>query len=131
MKGCVALAAGLLLGAGAAVAQGDDSCAGRVVVNSVYATGGGGGVPFEYFAQVQNQTEQPRRYTLTFSGFPEGATVMRRVSGGPLRPYEQDTQRFGRGDQPGLQLRDVTVVTDREGGSAGPTVTLSGCGVAR
>lgn len=123
MRWTVAL---LLLAGGTAQAQGDDACAGRVVVNAVYAANGSTETGFDYFVQVQNQSEVPRRYALAFSGFPDGVVPVARLSGSLLRPFEQATIRFGHGPRAELRLPDVTVAYDAAG-AAGPSVTLSGC----
>lgn len=123
----VALVLALLAPAGAAT-QADDSCAGRVFVNSVYAAEGGGGRLFVYFVQVQNRTLQERRVTLSFAGFPGGAVESPRLAAGPLRPYEQVSVRFGQGDRSDLRIEDVAVAYDGEAARHGrPSVTLSGC----
>ncbi|WP_376100043.1 hypothetical protein ACE7GA_13085 [Roseomonas sp. CCTCC AB2023176] len=104
-------AAAALLALPAATLMGTDARAQTAVpceiaVNSVY-TNGIGQNQFEYFVQVQNRGNEARQVSVGFGNFPQDVTLFSPQVTLTLRPYQQETVRFGRG----TRTNDITLGT--------------------
>jgi hypothetical protein len=108
-------------------AQGQTSCAGRVVIDAIYQTQTGGN-HYEYFFSLRNGTRGAVTVDVAITGFPAGVTLFSpSLPGIPLGGYAtRSAVRFGRGTSGNIGNGTVTRAYDASPGS-GPTVRLTNC----
>jgi len=112
---------------GVAQAQPNNSCAGRVVIDTIYQTGVGGG-NHEYFFNLRNATRKTITVDVSMAGFPAGVTLFSpSLPGIPLSAFASRTAlKFGRGTWGQVNVGTVSRVYDSGAGS-GPTIRLTNC----
>lgn len=100
------------------------ACRGKIVIDSVYGRGLGGG-RYEYYLQIHNATSEPLHWQLNFKDLPSGVRADRSELSAqqPLAAHSTLTLRFATGTNASMNLNSVSLGYD----VSGKNITASNC----
>ena len=122
------LTAGTMMAAGTFAAHAQTTCKGKVSLDSVYQTSKGAG-NYEYFVQLRNASNAPVTATVQFAMFPREVSLFSSTMPNiVLKPYGNQTLKFGTGTLTTINLHTVQISYDRAAsGGSKPSVLVDRC----
>ncbi|WP_424814564.1 hypothetical protein [Roseococcus sp. YIM B11640] len=124
-----AAAVTLMAGVASAQAQSNNTCAGRINVTSVSASGS---APYDYAVQVQNITAQARMVTITTAGWDQHPDTATLPYIAPVRvaAYTLVNVPLGSGTKRDINTSTVTIIVDRPATRDRRSLAINNCAPA-